>query len=136
MKAFSPDSGDVTLPWIMRLRWAALTGQTLMIVICEDFLQIHLPLLPLLALLLFTLGTQLALVRLAGRIVHPSSRLVGGLLLLDTLLLTAMLYFTGGPNNPFSVFYLILIAMAASLLGSGWTWSVLLLSLGCFGAIY
>jgi two-component system sensor histidine kinase RegB len=57
-------------------------------------------------------------------------------LVLDTLLLTALLYFTGGPNNPFSVFYLIHIALAASLLGVGWTWGLLALSLGCFGMIY
>ena len=41
------------------------------------------------------------------------------------------LFLTGGPHNPFSAFYLIHIAMAASLLGARWTWSLLALALIC-----
>ena len=40
---------------------------------------------------------------------------------LDLLFLTALLYFTGGPENPFTIFYFVNLALAAVLLlgGSG-----------------
>jgi len=130
---------DVTLPWLLRLRWAAITGQTATIIFCEDVIKIHLPLLPLLAVLSFTLASQLVLCGIARRLKQPSQWFLAGLLILDTLLLTAMLFFTGGPNNPFSAFYLIHIAMAASLLGAGWTWDCWFcrwrVSAGCSGAM-
>ena len=127
---------DLTLPWLLRLRWAAIIGQTATILFCWDVIKIRLPLLPLMAVLSVTLATQLVLCAVARRLKQPRQWLPAGLLILDTLLLTAMLFFTGGPNNPFSAFYLIHIAMAASLLGAGWTWGVLVLSLACFGGLF
>ena len=127
---------DITLPWLLRLRWAAITGQTATILFCVEALKIPLPLTQLLTVLALTLASQLALHALPRRSTPPGPWLVGGLLVGDTLLLTALLYFTGGPNNPFSAFYLIHIAMAASLLGAGWTWGLLGLSLACFGLLF
>jgi two-component system sensor histidine kinase RegB len=40
-----------------------------------------------------------------------------------------LLYFTGGPENPFSFLYLVPIAIAAITLRSAWTWMLVLLSL-------
>ena len=45
-----------------------------------------------------------------------SKRLLNGVIFGDTVILTGMLYFTGGVNNPFSGFYLLLIALAAMVL--------------------
>jgi two-component system sensor histidine kinase RegB len=39
---------------------------------------------------------------------------------LDTLLLTALLYFSGGAANLFSVFYLVHVTSAAVALGMRW----------------
>ena len=121
---------------MLRLRWAAVTGQTITIVLCIDLLGIRLPLLPLLCVLTITLCTQLLLLWQEFRVSNPSRNLLGSWLVLDTLLLTAMLYFTGGPNNPFSAFYLIHLTMAATFLGAGWTWGLLGLSLACFGGLF
>ena len=129
-------SADVTLSWLLRLRWAAITGQTVTIAICTDVLQIRLPLAPLLAVLLVTMVSQLLLWGTTCRCDFPKRALIGGVLALDTLLLTALLFLTGGPHNPFSAFYLIHIAMAASLLGARWTWSLLALALVCFGGLF
>jgi two-component system sensor histidine kinase RegB len=127
---------DVTLPWLLRLRWAAITGQTATIIFCVDALKIRLPLLPLVCVIATTLASQLLLLGLSLRLHFAGRKFVGGLLVIDTLLLTALLYFSGGPDNPFSAFYLIHIAMAASLLGAGWTWGLLGLSLACFGGLF
>ncbi len=46
---------------------------------------------------------------------------VGGVLLADTALLTWMLLLSGGSSNPFSVFYIVHVALAARLLSTRWT---------------
>jgi two-component system sensor histidine kinase RegB len=46
-----------------------------------------------------------------------------------------MLYFTGGPFNPFSFLYLVNIALAAVALHAQWTWMLVALALLSFGAL-
>src|SRR6185436_226063 len=59
--------------------------------------------------------------RTAGK--RPSSRAIDGVaLLLQVVVLTALLELSGGPSNPFSVVYVVLIAIAALTLGSGWAY--------------
>ena len=48
---------------------------------------------------------------------------------LDVLTFSGLLYFTGGPENPFSFLYLVPIAIAAITLRAAWTWMLVLLSL-------
>src|SRR2546427_8824675 len=55
---------------------------------------------------------------------------------LDVLLLTALLYFTGGPFNPFSFFYLVEIALGAAVLRPRWIWALVVLSLACSGLLF
>mgnify|MGYP000733005038 CR=1 FL=1 len=42
----------------------------------------------------------------------------------DVILLTALLYFSGGPTNPFSIIYVVYIAMSAVMLTPKWTWAI------------
>src|SRR4051812_35367187 len=67
---------------------------------------------------------------------RPLQGLVQILLLLDVGSLTALLYFTGGASNPFSVLYLVHVVMAVTLLGSAWTWLVMLLASACYAALF
>jgi two-component system sensor histidine kinase RegB len=48
---------------------------------------------------------------------------------LDIAILTALLFLTGGPSNPFSFLYLVHIALAAVVLRTAWTWILVALSL-------
>ena len=45
--------------------------------------------------------------------------LVPAVIVLDVLLLTALLYFSGGAANPFSILYIVHIVMAVVVLGAG-----------------
>lgn len=65
-----------------------------------------------------------------------SSRAVGVVLTLDTLLLTGLLAANGGATNPFSVMYIVYIALASVLLGARWTTFVACLSIGAFAALF
>lgn len=128
----------VSLPWFVRLRWGALAGQVLALVGARAFLGVDLPAAPLAVLVLTTAITNagLALVVKRDRLPLPPRHLLGAVMLLDTLLLTALLYFTGGPTNPFSVLYLVHVTLGAVVLGAGWTWLIVALSVACFGFLF
>ena len=53
---------------------------------------------------------------------------------LDTLLLTVLLALSGGPSNPFSVLYLVDVALGAVVLTSALTWALLGLVLALHGS--
>jgi two-component system sensor histidine kinase RegB len=61
--------------------------------------------------------------------------LVPATLLLDIFLLTALLYLTGGPENPFAALYLVHVAMAVSVLGAGWSWMFVAAIAACYGVL-
>ncbi len=122
-----------TLGWLLRLRWTAVAGQTVTILLAAWVLHIPLPLQPLLVILLIlALSNGLLHEFPANRARRESANLFGAVLALDTLLLTAMLYWTGGAHNPFTSFYLVHIALAAMLLQTGRLWALVGLSVGCF----
>ena len=107
----------------MRLRWVAVAGQLITIGVAWLPLGVTLPLLPLLAVVVFTGVTNLGLWFWLQRFERfPTLRqrssygkeLLAAILALDLASLTALLYYTGGPANPFSVFYLVNLALCRS----------------------
>src|SRR4029079_1827826 len=57
-------------------------------------------------------------------------------ILLDVGFLMSVLYYTGGPFNPFSFLYLVNVALAAVILPPGWTWTLAGISLALFGGLF
>jgi two-component system sensor histidine kinase RegB len=96
---------------------------------------LELPIVPIALVGVLTVVSNGAAV-LAMRHRRPLQGLVQILLLLDVGSLTALLYFTGGASNPFSVLYLVHVAMAVTVLGSAWTWVVVAMAAGCYGALF
>jgi len=87
-------------------------------------------------LVLLTIATNLALLY-PGDSDERRFRTRSGLVLcFDVLILTVLLHLTGGPNNPFSVLYLVHITSAAMLLGSRWTWALTGLSIVAYGSLF
>jgi two-component system sensor histidine kinase RegB len=128
------DRGDISLDWLVRLRWGAVFGQ-LTTILAAQALWGGLPLLRLLALVL-VLAVSNAALALGRRRLGEPRLLCGTALTLDTLLLTGLLGLSGGAYNPFSVLYLVHIALAASVLRAGWTWFLAGLSLACYGLLF
>jgi two-component system sensor histidine kinase RegB len=124
----------IVLIWIARLRWLAVVGQLAAVVFADVGMGMRLPLVPIGGVILLTLLTNLLLVIAMRRSAQPVA-LVPGILLLDVGLLTALLYFTGGSRNPFSILYLVHVAMAVVALGSGWTWGVVASAAVCYGLL-
>ena len=121
-----------TAAWLVQLRWVAVFGQLLAISFANWVLRLDVPHAALLWVVGATAGTNLALAAwLASHPEHgppgePDDRVVPVLaaaMLLDLALLTALLYYSGGPNNPFYGFYFVNLALAAALLPTAWAWA-------------
>jgi two-component system, sensor histidine kinase RegB len=114
---------QIVLTWIARLRWLAAGGQLAAIAAATLVLGLRPPLLPIAAVVLLTLLTNIALVAWMRR-QAPRPWLVPAVLLLDMGLLTLLLYLTGGADNPFSILFLVHVALAVVVLSPAWMWAV------------
>ena len=130
----SADRGDISLDWLIRLRWGAAAGQLLTIGAAQALFG-GLPVARLLALVAASFASNAVLALGRRRLADPRS-LCGGALALDTVLLTALLDASGGAYNPFSVLYLVYIALAAVVLRARWTWFLAGLSVVCYGLLF
>ena len=63
------------------------------------------------------------------------NRVFTGLMLLDLIVLTSLLYFTGGHANPFSLFYFVNLALSGILLPASRAWLLNALSILSFAAL-
>jgi two-component system sensor histidine kinase RegB len=98
-------------------------------------LKLRLPVSAIGAVIAFTAMTNVGLM-IYMRKGRPRGWLVHAVLLFDVLALTALLYLTGGAGNPFSVLYLVHVAMAVIVLGPLGTWAILALSAACYAALF
>src|SRR5947199_1287204 len=106
----------VRLDTILRLRWLAALGQLTAIFIVAQGLEFDLPIVPCLAVIglsaLLNLVLQIAF--------NPMQRLepsyAAALLALNIAELAALLFFTGGLQNPFSFLFLAPVLISATAL--------------------
>jgi two-component system sensor histidine kinase RegB len=106
------------LDTLIRLRWLAVAGQTLALVVVHWGFGFALPIWPALAIVALTVATNVGL-----RLRYPGRQRVGdqaaGLLLaFDVVQLALLLYFTGGIDNPFSVLFLAPVLISATALSA------------------
>lgn len=106
-----PDDEATQSRALMRLRWAAIAAQLLVIGVVHRGLDIALPLRPLLAGV-----AALVLFNAVLFVLDRRSRAVPVLaaLVFDVLVLAWQLYWSGGPANPFVSLFVVPIALAAS----------------------
>ena len=122
--------------WLIRLRWAAIVGQSTTIFLAIHVIEIDLPLRALTSIVGIALLTNLALVALERRGFTPEIPTIGSVLLFDTALLATLLYYSGGSANPFSTLFLVHITLAAVVLGPAWTWLLGGFSTLCYLALF
>jgi two-component system sensor histidine kinase RegB len=130
-KTVSTSAFSVNFAWLVRLRFGAVLGQLIVIATVSSLLGTVLPLLALgVVMALELLLNAWALARLHGKkpIDERDVTLSVGA---DLLLFTALLYFSGGPANPFSFLYLIHIALAAVVLPPRTSFALVASALGC-----
>jgi two-component system, sensor histidine kinase RegB len=126
----------ITLGWIVRLRWGAVLGQALTIAIATTLFGLRLPLGPLAAIVGLASLTNFAIYRWMRGARTVTSAQVAAVLALDTVLLSSLLFLTGGPSNPFSVLFLVQITLAALVLGMRYAGFIILLSTAAYAFLF
>ncbi len=126
----------ITLTWLVRLRWGFFVGQAATVLASRYVLDVDVPVSALAGVVAASGASNLALDVWSRGQRDPSDVALGSIFALDTLLLTALLYFSGGPANPFSVFYLVHLTLAAVALGIRWAALVVVLSVLSYAALF
>lgn len=130
-----PSATTLSLRWLVRLRWVAVAGEVGTLVFAAAALNLELPWRPLLAVLAVSIAINLVLLRT----LRPSTQqesVLAGVLAADILLLSVMIYHTGGASNPFSSFYLVLVTLGAMTLTARWLAGLVLLALASYLFIF
>jgi signal transduction histidine kinase len=111
--------------WFIAMRWLAAAGLALAITAASFGFGLALPLLPLFAgtlfLLAYNLACRIGFARLQARLEAPdwltrAQRLASAQIFIDLGLLTYLLYFSGGLENPFVFYYIFHMILSAILL--------------------
>jgi two-component system sensor histidine kinase RegB len=117
---------------LVQLRWFAVLGQLLTIIVTRYGFGVDLPMQVMLSVLaglvVFNALNELAL-RFEHR-VRTAELFLG--LLVDMAILTMQLYLSGGATNPFVFLYLLQVGLAAVLLAPSYAWALLGLATACF----
>jgi two-component system sensor histidine kinase RegB len=142
MNAFS-ERYSINATWLIKLRWVAVFGQVLTVLGSMLLFNIEIPMLwavivvisaTAISNLIFQFWFKHWSVDSAGR---PWDLALGLILLMDMLSLTTLLFATGGPNNPFSLFFFVNLSLCALILNRNWAWCLNGLTILCFaGLIY
>jgi two-component system sensor histidine kinase RegB len=116
---------------LVGLRWLAVGGQTLAILVGYFGIGLEFPIVACL-----TIVAASAILNLLLRLRFPASRRLSErsatiLLAYDILQLAALLFFTGGIANPFAILFLAPITIAATSLALRQTFGLLGLALAC-----
>ena len=131
-----PSEGLLGLHWLIRLRWIAVGGQTLVCLAATGLFGIRLPW-PILAGCIGFTAVSNALLAWHRRRSRIEQRWVKPLVLIsDIVALTVMLYFTGGAHNPFTMFYLLHMTMAVILLPPWGAWGAVALCTAGFWLLF
>lgn len=125
-------AGRKNLLQLIQLRWLAVAGQLLTILVVHFLLGVDLPLVAMLTLL-----AGLALFNVAShqrtRLALPvgNGELFAGLLV-DVGVLTTQLFFSGGITNPFIYLFLLQVAVGSVLLRPRYVWVLVAVTSLCF----
>ncbi|GAB3670592.1 ATP-binding protein [Salinisphaera aquimarina] len=123
------------LTWLYRLRWGAVMF-VLLAIVSDSFVPgVALAVGPLLAI-----ATLLAIINVAIGLSLRRARAATelellGHLALDTLALSAILFWAGGSASPFVSLYLLPIAIAAAALPRMYAWAIAVLATGAYSAL-
>lgn len=117
-------SANSFLRSLCMLRWLAIAGQAATVLVASELLDLDLPLGPLWSGIGVLVAFNLyASVQVRRRRSEASNGTAFAHLLVDIVVLTWMLGWSGGIHNPFGLMFLILIALAALALPRGWALS-------------
>jgi two-component system sensor histidine kinase RegB len=108
--------GRISLRTLVPIRWVAITGQALTVLIVHYGLGFRLPLVPALGVVGGSVLLNVVLILLRQAAARLGERDAALCLGYDILQLAILLYLTGGLQNPFSILILAPVTVAATIL--------------------
>lgn len=155
-------SAKIALTWLLHLRWGAVAAQVLLVLAAFFLLEINLPYRIISGILIFEITTNFlfgfltqangisALTQffsvqkaqkktsnlLKKKETTMTYRLFVLAMFLDTALLTGLIYYSGGPLNPFTFLYLVHLTLGAILMPPVWSWSLAFFTTGCYATLF
>jgi two-component system sensor histidine kinase RegB len=135
MRTTELTAAEINFGWLIRLRWATIAGQAVTVVVVRFVLGLEIPLGPLGTLVGLSVAVNLGCLAWA-RSAPPREWWLLGVMAFDVVCFSGLLYFTGGPENPFSFLYLVPIAIAAITLRPASTWALVMLSLASSAVLF
>lgn len=128
------DAGRRNLMLLVQLRWLAVAGQLAAILTVHFVIGVRLPIAPMIAVL--DALVLLNIVALLAERRRPVTNLqLFAALLLDVAALTAQLYLSGGPTNPFVTLYLLQVVLGAVLLEAWSSWAMVGITSAAFAGV-
>ena len=133
------DRNFLNASWLINLRWVAVIGQVATILGAIAIFKAQMP--AVWSLILVISLTALSNVLLTywfakddrfNLSVRTWNSLLALVMVMDMLSLTALLFATGGPNNPFFLFIFVNISLSALVLNRNWAWGINVLANLCF----
>jgi two-component system sensor histidine kinase RegB len=135
----SADSGRLTaatarenLLQLVHLRWIAAAGQVATIAAVEWIFHIRLPVLQMAVLVAALLAANLLTLARLGWSRPVTNVELFLALTFDAVILTGLLYFSGGAANPFTSLYLLQVILGAVLLEAWAVWAMVAVTFLCF----
>lgn len=120
------------LSLLVQLRWLAVAGQIVTILIVHVQLGIELPLVPMGSVILFLIGLNIASQLQLNNESGVTDAQLFLELLFDVAALTMQLYLSGGATNPFISLFLLQVTLGAVLLEPWSTWALVFVATTCF----
>lgn len=117
---------------LVQLRWVAVVGQVITILIVHNWLGIPLPLKDMSLVIAFLIALNIVSLLRHHHYENVSNTELFLALLLDVAALTMQLYLSGGAANPFVSLYLLQVTLGAVLLDAWSTWTLVVVTSGCF----
>lgn len=132
---FDDPSARENMQQLIQLRWIAVFGQVITIIVVNFGLRIQLPLHDMSVVLLCLVAFNAAsLLRL--RFSHEvTNSMLFVSLLVDVSTLTAQLYLSGGTTNPFVFLYLLQVILGAVLLRPWSVWTIVGITSACLAGL-
>ncbi|MBH67425.1 MAG: two-component sensor histidine kinase [Rhodospirillaceae bacterium] len=130
-KRASVTNDPVRLRTLTLIRWVAIIGQVLTLLVVHFGLGFQVPLDSALAIVGASLLLNLVVITGHPKTIHLGERAAATFLAFDILQLAALLYLTGGLDNPFSFLLLAPIAVSATILSVRSTIALCILSIIC-----
>ena len=129
-------TANIAFTWLLHLRWGAVFCQAILILVAYSYLEIAIPLFFVLIIILFEALSNLFFTFFYRRSQVIPERIFGLVMILDIIFLTALLYYTGGPINPFTFLYLVHIALGAILMSHKWSWGLTFFTVLCYSTFF